>query len=135
MSSMYQVIGRSEKKNLACDPAGAQIIAIPCEPGNGVVARGTVVYRKESGMYAPAAAENVTETAYLAVLDEAVDTELDAKVAEDARAYRAGCLIRGAVTLAAGAQVTAAHETVLRKQGIVLSPMESTQTFDNEKGD
>ncbi|MGN0996546.1 MAG: hypothetical protein ACI4PG_06535 [Candidatus Ventricola sp.] len=134
MSSMYDVIGRSEKKNLAYDPAGAEIIAIPCEPGNGVVARGTVVYRKESGLYAPAAAENVTETAYLAVLDEAVDTDADAKVAEDARAYRAGRMIRSAVTLSAGAQLSAAQELTLRKQGIVLSPEESTQTFNNEKG-
>ena len=62
-----------------------------------------------------------------------IDTTQNAKVAEDARAYRAGRLIYGKVTLAAGAALTAANLLVLRKQGLVFDRMEETGTFDNEK--
>lgn len=94
---------------------------------------GTVMVRKDTGMWAPAAAADVAETKMLCVIDEAVDTTQNAKVAEDARAYRAGRLIYGKVTLAAGAALTAANMIVLRKQGLVFDRMEETGTFDNEK--
>lgn len=38
--SMYEVIGTNNPEYLLADPQGADIIAIPCEPGNGVVKRG-----------------------------------------------------------------------------------------------
>ena len=101
--SMYEVIGTNNPEYLLADPQGADIIAIPCEPGNGMVKRGTVMYRKESGMYAPAATSNVTASNMLVVLDESVDTDENMAVAEDARAYRAGRLVYGKVTLRRGA--------------------------------
>ena len=48
--SLFEVIGRSIPGYLLADPQGAELIAIPCEPGNGVIKRGTVVYRKSNGM-------------------------------------------------------------------------------------
>lgn len=133
--SLYGVIGTKNPNYLLSDPQGAEKIAIPCEPGNGIVKRGTVMYRKETGLWAPAAAENAITTNQLAVLDETVDTAgLDAGtkvIAEDARAYRAGRFVKGRVTLAADAAVTAAAEVVLRTQGIVFSQMVGTGTFDN----
>lgn len=130
--SLYSVIGTNNPAYLQADPQGADIIAIPCKPGNGVVNRGTIMYRDTDGMYAPAAAANAVDTKMLVVLDETVDTSANATVAEDARAYRAGRLLADKVTLAAGAAVTADVALVLRKQGIVLDQMVGTAAFDNE---
>ena len=132
--NLYETIGKSNPTYLLADPEGADAIGIPCEPGNGTVASGTVMTRKETGMYAPAESADVTETATLCVLDETVNTDADAKLAAEARAYRAARLIAGRVTLKAGAALTAAHKLILRKQGLVFDQMESdTQTFNNEK--
>ena len=133
--NLYKTIGKSNPTYLLADPQGADVIAIPCEPGNGTVARGTVMVRKETGMYAPAASADVAETNMLCVLNETVDTDADAKVAAEASAYRAAHLIAGYVKLAESAALTAAHKIVLRKQGFVFDQMESTtETFNNEKG-
>lgn len=136
MSDLYGVIGASETKNLLADPQGADVIAVPCTPGNEVVKAGTVMFREENGMYSPAAADNITAGNMLVVLKEDVDTgskpESGAEAtAEDAAAYRAGRFIDGAVTLASDAAVEAAHKVVLRQQGIVFDVKESTETFDN----
>lgn len=124
--SMYGVIGTNNPEYLLADPQGADVIAIPVEPGNGVIARGTVMYRKTTGLYAPAAAGQATGSNYLAVLDESVNSNANMVVAEDARAYRAGRLIAKKVTLAAGAAVTAAIALVLRQQGIVFDQADFT---------
>ena len=131
--SMYEVIGKNNPEYLLADPEGADVIAIPCEPGNGTVKRGTVVYRKASGMYAPAAAANVVATNLLAVLDETVDTDADASIAEDASAYRAGRLIYGRVFLANDAKLSATEIAVLRGEGIVFDQMDTADEFDNKK--
>lgn len=133
--SMYEIVGKNNPTYLLADPQGADVIAIPCEPGNGTVKRGTVMFRKATGLWAPAATENAVITNQLAVLDETVDTTgVDggtATIAEDAKAYRSGRFIRGKVTLANDAEVTAAAEVVLRAQGIVLNQMAGTGTFNN----
>ena len=120
--SVYEVIGRNEPNYLLYDPDGAERIAVPMEPGAGTVNRGTVCYRKESGMYAAAAASQAVGTNYLVVLDETVDTG-DGDTAVAATAVRSGKLVKGKVTLAAGAELTDAIVLVLRQQGIVLAPM------------
>ena len=121
--SLYQTIGTSSPTYLLADPEGASLMAIPCEAGNGTIPRGTVMYRKASGMWAPAAAANAIITNQLAVLNEDVDTTADAKIAEDASAYRAGRLLTSRVKLAGGAALTAAVILVLREQGIFLDQM------------
>ena len=136
MSSLYEVIGTSAYANLLADPKGADVISIPCEPGNGEVAIGTVMYRKASGLYAPAAAAQIVATNQLVVLKDATATGSApaagaTAVAEDAAAYRAGCFIDGAVKLAAGAALTDAHKAVLRGQGIVFDKKEDVAVFDN----
>lgn len=136
MSEMYSTIGNRAYSNLLADPQGADLISIPCEPGNGDVAAGTVMYRKSSGLYAPAATAQVTASNQLVVLKEDVATGAapgsgKTATAEDAAAYRAGCFVDGAVKLAAGAAVTAAHKVILRGQNIVFDVKETTGTFDN----
>lgn len=136
MSEMYSTIGSRAYSNLLADPQGADLISIPCEPGNGDVAAGTVMYRKSSGLYAPAATAQVTASNQLVVLKEDVATGAapgsgETATAEDAAAYRAGCFVDGAVKLAAGAAVTAAHKVILRGQNIVFDVKETTGTFNN----
>lgn len=121
--SMYEVIGTNTPEYLLADPNGADLIAIPCKPGNGKINRGTVMYRGADGMWLPAAAAEAVDTNSLAVLDESVDTDANATIAEDARAFRAGRLIAGKVTLKNGAALTAAIQLTLRKQGIVFDQM------------
>ena len=134
MSELYGVIGRSNPTQLLADPQGADVIAIPCEPGNGTVARGTVMYRKASGLYAPAANGDVTTSNMLVVINEDVETGetiTAGAVAEDAAAYRAGRFVDGAVTLASGSALSAANKVVLRLQNIVFDQTESAAEFEN----
>lgn len=124
--NLFGTIGTSNPEYLLADPNGCHKIAIPCEPGNGTVKRGTIMYRKANGMFAPAAAANAVSTSYLAVLDETVDTDANLGIAEDAAAYQNGRLIAGKVTLASDGEVTAAIELVLRQQGITLCHTDGT---------
>ena len=132
--SLYEVIGTNNPEYLLADPNGADLIAIPCKPGNGKINRGTVMYRGADGMWLPASSAEAVDTNMLAVLDESVDTTASATVAEDARAFRAGRLIAGKVTLKDGAELTAAVQLALRKQGIVFDRMVGTGTFTNGTG-
>lgn len=134
---LFETIGTSVTTKLLADPLGADRIVVPCEPGNGKIDRGTIVYRKASGLYAPAASANIVTTNVFAVLDETVDTGSSAPaagetaVAEDVNAYRSGHFIDGVVTLASAGEVTAAHKVTLMRQGIVFDQETSTGTFDN----
>lgn len=134
MSELYGVIGSRSYANLLADPQGADVIAIPCEPGNGEIKAGTVMYRKSTGLYAPAENGQISTSYQLVVLKEDVDTGVTVPagaVAEDAAAYRAGCFIDGAVVLKNNGTVTDAHKVVLRLEGIVFDKKEATGTFDN----
>ena len=46
MSELYSTIGSKTYDQLLADPQGAEIISIPCKPGNGTIASGTVMYRE-----------------------------------------------------------------------------------------
>ena len=138
MAEIYDVIGTSTYANLLADPQGADIIGIPCEPGNGELKRGALLYRKENGLYAPAASGQISTSYYLVVLKEDVDTGAAAgadSVAENAAAYRAGCFVDGGVTYdnsGTATKVTAAHKAVLRLMGIVFDvPDGAENTIDN----
>lgn len=132
---LMETIGISEKKNLLSDPIGAEKIVVPIEPGSGTIKRGTIVYRKDTGMWAPAADSNIVVTGMFAVLDETVISEAAtdevSKVAEDAIAYRSGNFINGVVTLASDATVTEANKAVLIRQGIKFDHKTETASFDN----
>lgn len=120
MANMYSVVDTFDFTYLCADPKDADVISVPVKPGNGVVNRGTVLFRGTNGQYEPAATGDVIATNNLVVLNETVDTS--GSVAEIAAVYRAGRLIGSKVTLAAGAALTEAHKVVLRAQGIKLDP-------------
>lgn len=123
MANLFGTIGTSVTRSLLADPEGSDIIVVPCVPGKGIVEMGTVMVRQDSGMYVPAAAADITASNNLVVLDEDVDTDADASIAQNANAYRAGKLLASKVKLAEDAELTAAHKVVLRAQGIVLNQM------------
>lgn len=133
MSDLNQTIGTRKYDQILADPQGADIIGIPCTPGKGKVESGTLMFRESTGMYSPAAAENITATNMIVVLKETTDTGLANAVAEDAAAYRAGNFIDGRVTLAAGAAVTAAHKVILRQQNIVFTAKDGAENTVNNK--
>lgn len=139
MSELYKVIGTSGYSNLLADPQGADLISVPCEPGNGELKTGTLLYRKSNGLWAPAATSQVSTSYQLAVLKEDIDTGASVgvgAVAEDAAVYRAGRFIDGAViyynTSASEYQaIDAAGKLVLRHFGIVFNVTEAAAAFDN----
>lgn len=130
MSALYESIGNAGYKNLLADPQGADIITVPLKPASGVIPAGTILYRASTGLYEPAASAQIVATNMLVVNKETVDAT-EAGVAEDAVAFRAGCFVDGAVTLAAGAALTAAHKAVLRGQNIVFDKKVEAATFTN----
>ena len=134
MSELYGVVGTKSYTNLLADPQGADVIGIPCEPGNGEIPAGTVMYRKSTGLYAPAESGQISTSYMLVVLKEDVETGSGLEtvaVAPDAAAFRAGCFIDGMVFLKSKASLTDAHKAVLKLNGIVFNKKEDTATFDN----
>ena len=137
--NLYSKIGESGYNQLLADPQGADVIAVPVEPGDGDLARGMVLYRKANGLWAPAATSQMSTSYDLVVLNEDVATGAsltDGAVAEDAAAYRAGHFIEGKVlyynsSASEYQKVTAAHKLVLRQLGIVLDQAENAAEFDN----
>lgn len=134
MSELYSTIGSRSYANLLADPQGADIISIPCKPGNGSIKRGTVMYREPTGLWSPAASGQISTSYMLAVLNEDVETGdsiAAGAVAEDAAAFRAGCFIDGKVKLASNGTVTESHKIVLRMQGIVFDKMDGADGLHN----
>ena len=137
MGTMYEVIGTSTPAYLLADPQGADVIAVPVEPGNGKIARGALLYRKSNGMYAPAGTSQISTSYNLVVLNEDIDTGTAVganTVAEDAAAFRGGRFIDGKVTYddsGTATKVTAAHKLVLRLFGILFDVDENAAEFDN----
>ena len=129
MTELYKNLGQSANETL--EAGGGKQIAVSLEPGHGVVKHGTVLYRKSSGLYAPAAAGNITENDNLVVLVTDTDTDTSLTVAEAAAAYISGELLAKDVVLSDGeTTLTAAQALILRKQGIVLYPFDDLKAAD-----
>ena len=138
MSNLYGIIGTSTPEHLLSDPLNGHPIAVPLEPGNGELARGTLLYRKSNGLWAPAGNSQISTSYAFAVLNEAVDTGATVgatAVAENAAAYQTGRFIDGKVTYdnsGTPTKVTAAHKVVLALMGIYFDQsVDSAEEFDN----
>lgn len=136
MSEMYSVIGTSTYTNLLADPQGAEVIAISLLPGKGAIKAGTVLEQNSStGLWEPAASGHISTSYMLCVLGEDVNTGAPSStLAIDAKAYRAGTFIDGAVKYDNSGVLTAltpAHKLALRLQNIVFTAKESTADIDN----
>ena len=138
MSNLYSVIGTSTPEHLLSDPLNGHPIAVPLEPGNGKIVRGMLLYRKTSGLWAPAGTSQISTSYALAVLNEEIDTGASVgadSVAENAAAYQTGRFIDGKVKYdnsGTPTAVTAAHKVVLGLQGIFFDQsVESAPELDN----
>ena len=138
MSNLYGTIGTSTPEHLLADPMNGHPIAVPVEPGNGELKRGMLLYRKASGLWAPAGTSQISTSYLLAVLNEAIDTGTGVDgdtVAENAAAYQTGRFIDGKVTYdnsGTPTKVTAAHKVVLALAGIFFDQsVESAPEMDN----
>lgn len=136
MSELYEVIGTKTYANLLADPNGADAFAVALTPGNGKIKAGTVLEQNASTLlWAPAASGHISTSYMLAVLGEDVDTGAPSStLAIDAKAYRAGTFVDGAVVYDNSGTltpVTAAHKLALRLQNIVVTAKDSTADIDN----
>lgn len=140
MSNLYETIRTSTPEHLLADPMNGHPIAVPMEMGNGEIARGTLLYRKDNGLWAPAATSNISSSYAFAVLNEKVDTGVTADasaVAPVAAAYQTGRFIDGKVlyynsSASEYQSVGAAQKQVLGLQGIFFDQsVESAVEFDN----
>ena len=135
MATLYRKIGENNIKNLLAHP-DAEKIAVPLLPGKGELAAGTLLYRDALGYWEPAASGQINGSYELAVLKEAIDTGLtEGAISEDGIVYRNGTFINGAVILAGGGTITAAHKLAMRQQGIVFGEANTDGAFDNETVD
>lgn len=137
MENLYGVVGTHEPSYLLASNFMTDAVTISLEPGNGVVPAGAVLYRKASGLYAPAASANIVEANNMVVIRDDVDSGTGT-VAQAVAAYRRAHFIAGKVKVKNDTTyeaITAAHEVILRKQGIELSPMDdwsgNVVEFDN----
>lgn len=130
MENLFGTIGTKDPKYLLKSLGGEDAeakITISVEPDNGVIPAGAVLYRKDSGLYAPAATGNITSSAFLVVLRDEVDTTENDAIALAAAAYRKGVFLKGYVLYKNSSvyeAVTQAHAVVLRGQNIELAPLD-----------
>ena len=76
MSKLYDTIGTSTVEQILAK-VEADPIAVNLLPGQGVMKRGTVLYKNASGFYLPAGTSQISTSYDLVVLNEDVDTGND----------------------------------------------------------
>ena len=132
--SMYETIGNKVYSTLLADPQDAHKIAIPCEPGKGLLKAGLLMVRGDNGLWAPAET-NVNGNNIYVVLAEDVDTTGLAgdgiTIAEDAAAFTTGRFKRGAVKLSGDKAISASSELNLARLGIRLVATADAAEFNN----
>jgi len=133
--SLYKDYGENKVGELLYDVRGTEKIGVPLTPGQGTIARGTVIYRASTGMWNAAAAGDVVNTNMLAVLNTETDTDADKTISEDADAYRQGRFIDGKVTLKDAAELSDDNKVVLAYQGITFGREIENDTFNNTTGE
>ena len=135
MENLFGTIGQSDIKDLLAT-GDSRPVAVNLEPGSGVIPYGTLIYRKSSGLYAPAAAAQISASYNLLVLKDNVDVSTSAAVAVAAAAYESGCFKAGCVKKADGngdyEDISAAEAIVLREFGIVFAPFDNWAADDVE---
>lgn len=115
---MYAVLGESVDISLLAGTGTETEIGVALAPGNGTIARGTIIQKGDSGLYAPAKT-GAMAGGECAVLMHDEETGAEASgIAGSAAAYRTGRFIAGKLKLAEGA-LTAADLLELRRQGII----------------
>lgn len=136
MENLFGTIGQSDVKALLATNTDAKPVAVSIEPGHGTIPYGCLIYRKSSGLYAPAAAGQISDSYNLLVLKDNVDTTTNAAIAVAAAAYERGEFLAGKVLKDDGNSgyeaVSAAEAIVLRRYGITFRPFDDWSEDDVE---
>lgn len=136
MENLFGTLGQSEVKDLLATSQNTRAVAVSLEPGSAVIPYGTLIYRKSSGLYAPAAAAQIDGSYNLLVLKDDADVTENAGIAIAAAAYESGCFKAGTVKKADGnggyEAVSAAEAIVLRTFGITFAPFDDWREDDVE---
>ena len=135
MENLFGTIGQSDVKELLATGANRPV-TVSLEPGSGVIPYGTLIYRKSTGLYAVAAAAQISASYNLLVLRDDVDISTSAGIAVAAAAYESGCFKAGKVKKSDGngdyEAVSAAEAIVLRQFGITFAPYDNWGEDDVE---
>lgn len=135
MENLFGTIGQSDVKDLLAT-GNCRPVAVSLEPGSGVIPFGTLIYRKSSGLYAVAAAAQISASYNLLVLKDNADVSTNAGIGIAAAAYESGCFKAGTVKKADGnggyEAVSAAEAIVLREFGITFAPFDDWSADDVE---
>ena len=135
MENLFGTIGQSDVKDLLAT-GNSRPVAVNLEPGSVTLPAGALIYRKASGMYALAAAAQISASYNLLVLANDADISTSAGIAIAAKAYESGCFKAGKVLKDDGNSgyeaVSAAEAIVLRQFGITFAPFDDWREDDVE---
>ena len=135
MENLFGTIGQSDVKDLLAT-GNSRPVAVSLEPGSVTLPAGVLIYRKSSGLYALAAAAQISASYNLLVLADDVDISTNAGIGVAAKAYESGCFKAGKVLKDDGNSgyeaVSAAEAIVLRQFGITFSPFDDWNESDVE---
>ena len=135
MENLFGTIGQSDVKDLLAT-GNSRPVAVNLEPGSVTLPAGALIYRKASGLYALAAAAQISASYNLLVLANDADISTSAGIAIAAKAYESGCFKAGTVKKADGnggyEAVSAAEAIVLREFGITFAPFDDWSADDVE---
>ena len=135
MENLFGTIGQSDVKDLRAT-GNSRPVAVNLEPGSVTLPAGALIYRKASGMYALAAAAQISASYNLLVLANDADISTSAGIAIAAKAYESGCFKAGKVLKDDGNSgyeaVSAAEAIVLRQFGITFAPFDDWREDDVE---
>ena len=135
MENLFGTIGQSDVKGLLAT-GNSRAVAVSLEPGSVTLPAGALIYRKSSGLYALAAAAQISASYNLLVLADAADISTNAGIAIAAKAYESGCFKAGKALKDDGNSgyeaVSAAEAIVLRQFGITFAPFDDWREDDVE---
>lgn len=135
MENLFGTIGQSDVKDLLAT-GNSRPVAVNLEPGSVTLPAGALIYRKASGLYALAAAAQISASYNLLVLANDADISTSAGIAIAAKAYESGCFKAGKVLKDDGNSgyeaVSAAEAIVLRQFGITFAPFDNWNEADVE---
>ena len=135
MENLFGTIGQSDVKDLLAT-GNSRPVAVNLEPGSVTLPAGALIYRKASGLYALAAAAQISASYNLLVLANDADISTSAGIAIAAKAYESGCFKAGKVLKDDGNSgyeaVSAAEAIVLRQFGITFAPFDDWREDDVE---
>lgn len=128
MTELTKSLGISTNYGMLAGTGTERVIGVALTPGSGILARGTILAKQATGLFAPLATGSAA-SAMCAVLIDTTDTGTEtAGIAQSASAYDKGRFQGDKIFLASG-ELTDADKLALRTQGIDIAEI---GTLNNE---